>query len=279
MGVKVTDRKIGAVDAHCHVWPAEVDVFPVAPGVSADARRPEGYPIETHRDRLARLSVDAAVLVPHIAYYGRDLGYALECAQRYPGECAVLGAITRDEVADPSRLAGDLRQDVRAFRIRAADLEQSVATLGRFLADNAAALCPLLTRQQAENGVLARVLAIACDHPEMPVVLDHFGGAGGPGVIQALAPFADLQNVSVKVSGFNTFDAPPYAQARRSMVELCARFGADRLMWGSDMPVLEVGEGHSLEAAFGAVEQAPELTRRQKDAVLSGTARRIFFQR
>lgn len=269
--------KAAAVDAHCHVWPADVGTFPVAPGVSAAARHPEGYPIETHRSRLARLGIDAAVLVPHIAYYGRDLRYALECRQRYPGEYAVLGAITAGEVADPSRLAGNLRQGVRAFRIRAADLMQPLATLCGFLADNGCVLCPLVSPEQARNGRLARVLAIARENPALPVVLDHFGGAGGPDAMQTLAAIADLPNVSVKVSGFDAFDRPPYALARRLAVEACARFGADRLMWGSDMPVFELGGGHDLEVAFLAVDQAPDLTPRQKDAVLGGTARRIFF--
>ena len=88
---------------------------------------------------------------------------------------------------------------------------QSLAPLAGFLADNAAVLCPLVSREQAGSGGLARVLAIACEHPDLRIVMDHFGGVGGPGVIQALAPFADRQNVSVKVSGYNTFDAPPYA--------------------------------------------------------------------
>lgn len=58
----------------------------------------------------------------------------------------------------------------------------------------------------------------------------------------------------------------------------CAPVSVETALWGSDMPVLEAGGGHSVEAAFAVVDQAPDPARRQKDALLGGTARRIFFQ-
>lgn len=94
----------------------------------------------------------------------------------------------------------------------------------------------------------------------------------------ALAGLAARPNVLVKIAGFDKFDVPPYAGARAATVALCRLLGAGRLIWGSDLPGLEVGGGHSVAAAFRAVGEADGLSDAGKAAILGGTAARIFFQ-
>lgn len=260
------------IDAHCHVWPAGGAALRA--GVAAQDRQPEVYAAETHLSRLAALGIDATVIVPHIAYYGRDLAYALDCAKRWPGRCAVMGAITEAECEDPQRLACDLSLGVRSFRIRAVDLLHPLDALCKRLADAAAVLCPLVTRSQAEVGALLRVVELAERHPTLCVVLDHFGGwCDAP----ALKTLAALPNVLLKVSDFAAFDAPPYRRARDATLQMLDIFGAQRLMWGSNMPVFELDGVQRLEAAFTAIESASALNPGDKAAILGGTAERIFF--
>lgn len=262
------------IDAHCHVWPGGVTRFALAPGVSAADRQPAAYPIEMHFESLAPMGMHAAVLVPHIAYYGRDLGYAFDCAARFPGNCAVMGAITQAETEHPEGLASDIERGVRCFRIRAVDLRRPLDELCSWLLPSRSVLCPLITTAQAEAGALERVRTLASCHPGLRFVLDHFGGAPLSDTLRSLAA---LPNVLLKVSDFGAFDTPPYAQARAATIDLCALFGAERLMWGSNNPVFELDARQSLQAAFDAIHLAPGISAADRDAILGGTAERIFF--
>jgi len=262
------------VDAHCHVWPLAARAHPTRDGAGPTSREPGVYSIETHLSRLAALGIRAAVLVPHIAYDGRDIRYALRCRSRFPGACAAMGAVTRDEAADPRLLADELGRDVRAFRIRAADMVGDLDALCGHLQRRRGVLCPLIKRAQARAGALDLVAALAARHPDLRIVLDHFAGTVRP---DDLRGFAALANVFVKVSGFDAFDAPPYSRARAATLALRDIIGADRLMWGSDMPVFELDGVQNLPAAFAAVADATGLADVEKAAILGGTADRLFF--
>jgi L-fuconolactonase len=262
------------IDAHCHVWPATSDRWPTLQGIDAADRVPAQYPVETHLSALEELGVEAAVIVPHIGYYGRDLGYALDCAARYPGRIAVMGAITGVEVANPELLRGDLDLGVRAFRLRAIDLVRGADGLCGWMADEDAVLCPLITAAQPE--ALVEIDRLAAAHETLTIVIDHFGGAPGS---KALRDLARHPNVFVKISGFNTWDAPPYLRSHAALLELLPAFGAERLMWGSDMPVFAIDPNQSLTAAFEVIDKSDSLSRAQRAALMGETADRLFFDR
>lgn len=255
------------IDAHCHVWPG-------APGTTAAPREPADYSIETHLARLAEHGIEATVLVPHIAYDGRDLGYLHACAARYPGRCAVMGAITGAEVAEPHRLDDDIAQGVRAFRIRAADMHVPLDALCEYLARSGGVLCPLVTRAQARAGALDAIGPLADRHPALRFVLDHFGGDHNA---PALAQLARRANILIKVSDFGAFDQPPYDAARAATVAMCALFGAQRLMWGSNLPVFALDARQDLGAAWHAIRDATSLGDAERAAILGGTAATVFF--
>ncbi len=128
---------------------------------------------------------------------------------------------------------------------------------------------------------IAEALARACDGQQL--VLDHCGVpdiAGG--VFDAWAKGIDrlaaLPHVSVKLSGISAYAAPGTASVEllRPWVDhVLDRFGANRVVWGSDWPVVLLGAGllpwiemtRSLLAELSAEEQA---------AIGSGNARRIY---
>lgn len=128
---------------------------------------------------------------------------------------------------------------------------------------------------------IAEALARACDGQQL--VLDHCGVpdiAGG--VFDAWAKGIDrlaaLPHVSVKLSGISAYAAPGTASVEllRPWVDhVLDRFGANRVVWGSDWPVVLLGAGllpwiemtRSLLAELSAEEQA---------AIGSGSARRIY---
>ena len=90
----------------------------------------------------------------------------------------------------------------------------------------------------------------------------------------ALAPLADRPNVQCKLSGLMTelapdgsaYDLPPY------IADLLALFGPERIVWGSDWPVLNLRGAYAdwLACALAAVSVADHL------AIFDGNARRFY---
>ena len=130
-----------------------------------------------------------------------------------------------------------------------------------------------------------RILKLTQAHPDLKVVVDH----GAKPVIEALAMDAWAQamtelarethpdRVVCKMSGLWT-EAPkgqPVEAVRPWCEALLAIWGPQRLLWGSDWPVLE------LSGTYGAwrkltMEVLSELSADEKNAVLGDNARRIY---
>ncbi len=129
---------------------------------------------------------------------------------------------------------------------------------------------------------LPHLLAFAQRHPALPIVIDH---AAKPDMAHhefstwraLMAPLAALPQVHCKLSGLVTEIGPqwridtlrPYVDA---VLEL---FGPQRVMWGSDWPVLNLAADYSRWAeATDALLQ--NRTAEQRDAVLGGNAIRFY---
>jgi predicted TIM-barrel fold metal-dependent hydrolase len=104
---------------------------------------------------------------------------------------------------------------------------------------------------QARQLPLAVELAVAC--PDVSFVLDH---CGVPDVASAesepwrtdIAALADLPNVACKISGVLAYCDPAHADraAVTPYVEHCIEtFGWDRVVWGSDWPLVEINSSLS----------------------------------
>ena len=128
---------------------------------------------------------------------------------------------------------------------------------------------------------IAEALARACDGQQL--VLDHCGVPDIAGGVfddwaKGIDRLAALPHVSVKLSGISAYAAPGTASVellRPWVGHVLDRFGADRVVWGSDWPVVLLGAGllpwiemtRNLLAGLSAGEQS---------AVGAGNARRIY---
>lgn len=129
---------------------------------------------------------------------------------------------------------------------------------------------------------LPAVLTAARSVPGLAFVLDHLGTPpAGTGHAAAagrwaslIRSLAELPNVTCKLSGVHT------SRARAAELGPCyqtvlAAFGPGRLLFGSDWPV------SSLTAPYGQVcamyqELTVQLSATEKEAIFSGTARRVY---
>jgi predicted TIM-barrel fold metal-dependent hydrolase len=135
-----------------------------------------------------------------------------------------------------------------------------------------------LSRQLIPIGV---PLLRAC--PDQSYTLDHCGVpdvAGGDWEVwkAGIDAIAAFPNVVVKLSGITTYCAPGTASTAvvRPYVEhLLEAFGPQRMLWGGDWPVVDLGAGlpgwiditRDLLAGLSEAEQA---------AIAHGTARRVY---
>jgi L-fuconolactonase len=119
-------------------------------------------------------------------------------------------------------------------------------------------------------------------HPDLPIVIDH---AAKPPIAQGrLDPWRDdlrllaqRPNVFCKLSGLITEAQSDWETAH--LVPYCSHvlecFGPERVMWGSDWPVLELRTGYSHWLAV-ARELTAQLSPAESAAVFETTARRFY---
>lgn len=130
---------------------------------------------------------------------------------------------------------------------------------------------------------LPRLLSVADRYPGLTIVIDH---GAKPHIRQGrLDPWADdmaalarRPNVVCKLSGLANEAGPGWtvAQLEHYVRHLVDVFGPDRLLWGSDWPVVELAG--SYDAWMDASEQllAP-LSPAMRAAVFGGNAARIYL--
>jgi L-fuconolactonase len=126
---------------------------------------------------------------------------------------------------------------------------------------------------------LASLDRLAGRYPELRVVIDHAAKpeierADGFGQWRAaIAPLADRPNIYCKLSGLLTECGAAPAEAVEPYVHaIIDLFGPERVMWGSDWPVLELASGYCAWLGL-CLELVPGHAR---DAVFGGTARRFY---
>jgi L-fuconolactonase len=242
-------------------------------------------PVESLLAQMDRCGVARAVLVQLL---GRsENGYQQGCAARWPDRLSSVVALdpaTADPEAELGRLieAGAagvrLRPDAPEPLWRAAaSLKVPISCVG----PAAAFVAP----------AFAARLAAATS----PVVLEHLGGLARPDVGDLAAmsgPVLDLAgfpHVYLKLPGLGQLAArapalpaegPPFdiAPAAALLREAVAGFGAGRLMWGSDYPVVSSREGYA-NALDWPRSALADLAAGDRDLVFGGTAERVFFAR
>ncbi len=234
------------IDAHQHFWRiGRNDCRWPTPDLPAICRDVE----PAHLRALAEpLGVTGSVLVQS-QESARDTAYLLELAGDEPFVLGVVGW-TELKATDAPRSVAALagRPKLRGLRPMLQGLPVD------WIADPA--LQPGVDAM-VEHGLgfdalvyprhLPRLAEFARRNPGLRIVIDHAAkppieSGNLSGWAAAIAPFGDLPNVWCKLSGLLTEagPAPHESQIAWCVGHLLHVFGADRLMWGSDWPVVEL---------------------------------------
>ncbi|MDP9375732.1 MAG: amidohydrolase family protein [Chloroflexota bacterium] len=273
------------VDAHNHFWDIErSDLYWMAPEAPELARLRRSFTPPDLKPEMDAVGVDRSVIV-QAARSRRGNLWWLELAERYDYVGAVVGWVD-PEAPDVGTVLDEYRRHP-AFR--------GVRTTAENVADPDWLARPGVRRgigEVARRGLaldllvrtehLPHVPRLAEEHPDLRMVVDHLAkppiASGDLGLwrerLEALVPYP---RVWCKVSGLLTEAGPePTAERIRPVVEFALeRFGAGRLMWGSDWPVCLLAADYrttyeTVAAALGPLPAA------DRAALFGGNAARFY---
>jgi predicted TIM-barrel fold metal-dependent hydrolase len=274
------------VDAHCHAW----ETWPYQPPVPdpQSRGRVEQLLFEMDENGVGR----AVVICAGIDHNPDNNAYVHEAARRHPGRLVPVADVDSRWLATHNTpgAAGRLRQAVAAFGLVGFTHYLRPEDDGSWLLGedgaaflDAAADTGLILSLACGPAHLAVVARVAARWP-IPILLHHLGRpwaeASAVAGLATLLTAARHPNLHVKVSGFGYasdegFPYPGLAWITRGLYEA---YGPDRLMWGSDYPVVRrvMTYAQSLDVARRHFAFAPEADRA---LIFGGTIERLLAAR
>jgi predicted TIM-barrel fold metal-dependent hydrolase len=235
---------------------------------------------------LARpYGVDRVVLIQTNAYMW-DNRYIADSIRRFgPSTFAGVGLVDPDSPDAAETMRRLARDGIRGFRLQPelhASTWTSLPGLKRMwtrAAEDGLVICPLLNPD-----ALPGVDRMCAQHPDTPVVIDHFGRIGLDGQIReeevrTLCALARHLLTHVKISAFFALGKrqAPYLDLIPLVRRLYEAFGPNRLMWASDCPYL-MRAGHIYADSVQFVRDRLDfISAADREWLLWKTAGRLFF--
>ncbi len=281
----IIDSQVHLWEAHRpdRPWPAEQigkPSFLTMPG--ARPHRPEPLGAEELLGMMDQTGVDRAVIVPP-SPVGDSNDTALEAAIKYPSRFAVMGRFNPEAEGARERLETWLEQP-GMLGIRMTFFKEHWA---RWLAPGVVdwfwSGCERLNipLMALAFGRIKEIGALAERHPGLTIIIDHMGRQSA---LRDEACFADLDemlalarlpNVAIKASSLPCYTNDPYPFPKLTpyLKRTFDAFGADRMMWGSDLTRLPCSYRECLDHFR---HELPFLSSDDRARVLGGTAAKLL---
>jgi L-fuconolactonase len=232
------------IDAQIHVWRPDTPDRPWPEGGEQLTHRAEALGADEVIDRMDAAGVSRAILVPP-SWEGDRNDAALDAAHQYPDRFAVMGRIDLAAGPDAARLQawpsvpGLLGGRLTFHRPPARQwLTDGTADWVWGAAERAG--LPLMVYAPYLTEVIT---GVARSHPDLRIIVDHLNLSTDVRT-KDLEPFlrpvfalADHSNVAVKVSALPCYvdEGYPFPSLHRPVRQVIDAFGADRVLWGSDL--------------------------------------------
>ncbi|MEJ6394208.1 amidohydrolase family protein [Gymnodinialimonas sp. 2305UL16-5] len=272
------------IDAHQHFWQiSRGDYDWMSDEVAAirhDILPPDLAPLLARHDIAGTVVVQAAATLA-------ETEFLLGLAQDNRFIKGIVGWVDLDDIAAPEALDHLSQSPVfKGVRPMLQDISETDWIARPRVLDNLAQLAKRGLRLDAlvtprHLPILAKV-AQSC--PDLPIVIDHCakpviaqGADAGSGWRDDMARLAQLPNVMCKISGLPNEAGPGWsATGLRQVVDhVLEEFGPDRLMWGSDWPVLNLA-GDYAGWRDTSKQLLGGLTHTERAQVFGGTAQRFY---
>jgi L-fuconolactonase len=272
------------IDAHQHYWdPARGDYGWLTPGLTALYRPFGPADMKPLRDQAGVTRTVVVQAAPTLD----ETRYLLDLARNEPSIAGVVGWVPLLLPAAPDLIAALAHEPkFKGVRPMLQDLPDDTWIANPDLAPAIEALIAhdlafdalIFARHAAYLETFAQrfpALRIVIDHGAKPPIRD--GLAALHDWTRAITRLARLPNVQCKLSGLATEAAPGWTEhTLRPYVEhLLDTFGPERLMWGSDWPVLDLNGEYGQWFAVANALLAP-LSDAQREAVFGGNATAFY---
>jgi len=271
------------IDAHHHVWTlARGDYGWLTPDLAPIYR---DFSLADFAPHLAASRIEGTILV-QAAPTEAETTFLLDIADNAEVVRGVVGWTDFDAVGAVARIdALAARKLLVGLRPMVHDIADDDWLLGAALAPVLAAMARggLVFDALVRPRHLPKLLAVVGRHPDLQFVLDHCGKPGlATGDIATwqrdIALLARHPNIVCKLSGLATEATPDWqiADLRRAVDHVLACFGPQRMLWGSDWPVVNLAGGFA--RWFAATETLlADLSQHEKADIFGGNAARIYL--
>lgn len=227
------------IDSHVHVWKHD-PAFPFAQGAHPPE---EDASAEMLLDLMKANGVSRTVII-QVIHYKWDNRYLADVLKRYPQQFRGVCRVNPEDPAAPDHLSKlTEEQGFRGVR-----LSPSGAADGDWIKGP---LMPPLWKRCADLKVPMTVLAPVTRMPEivpliesnpgLTVVIDHMADSplASPEKLELLLALSRYPKVFVKISHMWSLSKQPYPypDSQVQVKRLYDKFGARRLMWGTDWPI------------------------------------------
>ncbi|MDR3485718.1 MAG: amidohydrolase family protein [Bradyrhizobium sp.] len=271
------------IDAHHHLWTlARGDYGWLTPDLAPIYR---DFQLSDLAPHLSAARIEGTILV-QAAPTEAETMFLLDIAEQAEVVRGVVGWTDFDAADGVARINAMAAQKLLVgLRPMVQDIPDDDWLLGP-------GLTPLLTAMARNDLIfdalvkprhLPRFLQVAGSHPDLQFVLDHCAKpslATGDIAIwrRDIARLAEHPNVVCKLSGLATEAAPDWrpADLRPAVDHVLACFGPQRMLWGSDWPVVNLAGGYAKWLA-SAESLLADLSPDEKTAVFGGNAARIYL--
>ncbi len=277
------------IDAHSHIWPPEVDTFPLAQGQTKKDLNPPSFTDDELMAIARPEGVGRVVLIQHSVYHLFDNSYLVDAVRRHPKLFRVQGMVDDHKPHAGEAMKKLLPQGVTGFRItpfiRAQKEQDSwletpgMIEMWKTGAETRQAMCLLINTSD-----LPATDAMCERHPDTPVVIDHFARIGVDGAmrdsdIKALCRLARHKHTSIKISAYYALGQkkPPHDELIPMIKRLFETFGPQRLMWASDSPY-QIQGVNNYKASISLVRDRLDfVSREDRHWLLRKTAEKVYF--
>jgi len=288
-------RPFKLFDCHAHFYTNERDKYPF------DARTARYGPERMIAKAMANpmtpevvfkfweeAGIELGLGVQYSSTYYTDNSYLLDIAAQHPDRIIPIVILDAVDPATPATLERMARENrIAGVRFMGSANQEGVFPYLSAAAEGAWALAnelglsiTLMPLGRHAGAALQRVKELAERYPNVPVVLDHIGFpqySARPesfGFTQDHLALAEAENIYYKYTTFLIemllADETPLSEFLAFTVEA---FGADHMIWGSDIGNSEVDD---LLFVQHALDSAADLALEQQKAIFYDTAKRIF---
>jgi L-fuconolactonase len=269
------------IDTHAHIYSPDESKYPT---IEKPLRPPPGKgSLEDLREQSRANGVQHICAIQTSTFYRFDNRYILDSSRANPDWVAGVCTLNPDDPRSPSLLVRNAREyGIRGMRSIAAANKQldhpGVRALWKTALDEGVVINVLTGPQLTDH--VDRLLG---QFPDLPVVLDHcLNPTAGPeleSTVEKVLWLSRHTNLHAKLTFVPTGSATGYpcADLHDACLRIARAYGAERCVWGSDYPNGLWTPKVTYAEHLKIFTEALPLRQQERDAILGGTAQRLWF--